>query len=969
MARAGVAAGAATQRAHGQRLEGWARTIVACCFGFGTVALVGCSSGNIKPLVPNDLGGLGSDSSSDLAPAGPLPDVTQYVDPFIGTSDAPSVVNPVGGGAGGSDFPGAALPFGMVQLSPDTPNASPSGYGYESTAITGFSMTHFSGAGCSNNGDLPILPLVGPSATSFPYQHTNEHASPGYYDVTSDDGIRAELTATLRSGAMRLTFPANSNATVVVDASRSQTSASISGATLTATVGNDGLTGATTGGRFCGVGSFPIYFTIAFDRAWSAATIGGGKALLSFDTSQGLVVNVKVGMSYFNQANSKANLTAENPGWDFDGLHDAAKSAWNTRLNAIQITGGATDDLTKLYTALYHSLLHPNVYSDVTGDYVGFDGANHAVSGGHVQYANFSGWDIYRSQVQLGALLFPDLWSDVVQSLVNDAQQCGAFPKWSSANGEDNIMIGDPGSMIVANSYAFGATQFDTQGALAIMRKMTTDPSAACNGTVELPGLFSYASLGYSAGRPSETLEMAARDAAVARFAAAVGDDDLSRITNARAGLWRAQLNTATPPAPTTQPRNGDGTFPTAIDPAGGWNAGFTEGSVEQYTWYVPQDPRSLFDALGGNAAVVSRLDTFFTKMNAGQSSANCYLGNEPDFSTPFLYDWAGAPWRTQDVVHRALTEAFGTDPGGMPGNDDLGAMSSLAVWFMLGLYPEVPGAGGLAIASPAFSGITVHLGNGKTLQINASGLPGHYIQSAKLNGAATTSLWLPVDTLLAGATYDFVLGDAASQWGSGNGDAPPSFGPGSFASPAAAYNARGITPNATPTAGNFDGLGFSYSNEALAAAGVSGTSFNFANVAFSWPAAQSTLDNVLVAGQTLTFTTAQKGGSLAWLGAAELGPSSGSGTIHYSDGSSAPFTLAFSDWTLNGGGGAILAGNQAAITTTSRNASSGTSEAINVYVFYAATPLDSTRTIASVTLPAQVNAGQIHLFSYALTP
>ncbi|HEX4457186.1 MAG TPA: GH92 family glycosyl hydrolase [Polyangia bacterium] len=913
-------------------------------------------------------GGAKNRGGAASSPRGPLPDVTRYVDPFIGTSDAPSVVNPVGGGGGGSDFPGAAVPFGMVQLSPDTPHASPSGYGYESTAITGFSMTHFSGAGCANMGDLPMLPLVDPTQPTFPYQHANEHAAPGYYDVTSNDGLRVELTATARSGAMRLTFPANAHARVIFDASRSQTSASIGGATITANAGGDGLVGTTTGGRFCGVGSYPVYFAIGFDRAWQTSSVSNGKATLGFDTSTNAVVNIKVGLSYVSEANAQANLAAENPGWSFDTIRDRAKTEWNTRLNAIGVAGGAPDDLTKLYTALYHSLLHPNVYSDVGGDYMGFDKAKHTVAAGHVQYASFSGWDIYRSQVQLMALLFPDSWNDVVQSLVNDAQQCGAYPKWSAENGEDNIMIGDPGSMIVANSYAFGATGFDRKTALAIMRKMTLDASAACNGTVELPALSPYESVGFSPGRPSETLEMAARDAAVARFAAAAGDADLARITAARSAAWRNQLNPATTPAPTTQPRNRDGSFVAPIAPAGGWNAGFTEGSVEQYTWYVPQDPRSLFDALGGDAAVVTRLDAFFTTLNAGQSSANCYLGNEPDFSTPFLYDWAGAPWRTQDVVHRALTEAFSTAPGGMPGNDDLGATSSLAVWLMLGLYPEVPGVGGLAIASPAFSGITMHLGNGKTLQINASGLPGHYIQSATLNGAATTSLWLPASTILAGATLDFVLGAAPSTWGGAPADAPPSFGPGTFATPGAAYDSRGISPNATPTAGNFDGVGFSYSQEAIAGAGVSGATFTFANVTFPWPAAGSTLDNIVVAGQTLTFTAGQTGGRIAWLGAADEGPASGSGTLHYTDGTSTPFTLTFGDWTLGGGVVGVSAGNRIALTTKTRNNPVGV-QTLNTYVFYASTPLDATRTIANVTLPGQVSAGQIHLFSYALTP
>ena len=223
------------------------------------------------------------------------------------------MTNPVGGGAGGSDFPGASLPWGSVAFSPDTPGGEPSGYAYEDSSITGFSLTHFSGAGCPNGGDLPILALADPAVTTFPFQHGNEHAAPGYYDVTSDAKVRVELTATLRTGMARFTFPAGSKATVVFDASRSQTAGKITSYEITAAQTKDGLTGHSIGGRFCGGGSFPIYYTVQFDRAWTAATIQDGKAVLSFDASANKTVQMKIGISYFNQANSKLNLDSENP--------------------------------------------------------------------------------------------------------------------------------------------------------------------------------------------------------------------------------------------------------------------------------------------------------------------------------------------------------------------------------------------------------------------------------------------------------------------------------------------------------------------------------------------------------------------------------------------------------------------------------------------------------------------------------
>jgi predicted alpha-1,2-mannosidase len=902
----------------------------------------------------------------DATPVPPLPDVTHFVDPLIGTAPAPNVTHPVGGGEGGSVFPGATVPWGMVQFSPDTPHGSPSGYGYDDTSITGFSLTHFSGAGCPNEGDLPVLPLIDPNATSFPFAHTDEHAQPGYYDVTSADHIRVELTATARTGLARFTFPAGKGATLVFDATRSQTAASIPTAQVAA-VGTDGLAGYSIAGRFCGGDSFPIYFTVAFDHAWTSSQLTGGKAVLSFPA--GATVLMKVGISYVSQAGSKQNLDAEESGFDFDGVRAAAQATWNTRLNAIQVSGGTDDAKTMLYTALYHALIHPNVYSDVDGSYIGFEKVSHTAPSGHVQYANFSGWDIYRSQVQLMALLYPDVWSDVVQSLVTDAQQCGAFPKWSQNNVEDNVMAGDPGSLIVANAYAFGVRGFDTNGALAVMRAMTMQPGAACNGAVELPALDQYAGLGYvtPGWSASDTLEYAARDAAVAQFAAALGDAPLARITAARSTYWRNQLDTGATPI-SIQPRNADGTWPAPIAPADGFNAGFTEASAEQYGWYVPGDLRSLFDAMGGNAAVVARLDTFFTDINAGGSSAYCYIGNEPDFSAPFLYDWAGAPSHTQDVVHRALTGAFANTPGGLPGNDDLGATSSLIVWFMLGLYPEVPGAPGVAIASPAFPSITVHLAGGKTLAIAATGT-GHFVQSATLNGAATTSLWLPVSTILAGAALSFTLGDSASDWGSAAGDAPPSFGPGQTATIGDARNCAGISADATPSAGDFDGFGWSYSREAFAAAGVTGATVTFNGATFPWPAASASLDNAIPVGQTITFTTQQQGGTLAFLGAASDGPSTGTVTLRYTDGTTATAPLTFSDWTLGGGGAAIDPSNQIAITTTYRHHASGQADGTKTYVFYAAVPLAANLTLASVTLPPVADRGRLHVFSLALAP
>ena len=886
----------------------------------------------------------------------PSTDVTQYVNPFIGTGPA-NVMNPVGGGTGGSVFPGAVVPWGMVQFSPDTPNGEPSGYAYDDTSITGFSLTHFSGAGCPNNGDLPFMASRA-GGGGFAYQHGNEHATPGYYDVTSNDGVRVELTATQRTGFARFTIPGGG--TVSLDATRSQTASNIP-SMVTANATNDGLDGYTVGGHFCGGGTFPIYFSIRFDQPWTAQTIGSGRATLSFGTN---AVLMRVGLSYFSQANAKLNLDTENPGWDFAGVRAQAKAEWNRRLGVIQVSGGSDDAKIELYTALYHALLHPNVYSDVSGDYIGFEHVNHHTD--RVQYANFSGWDIYRSWAQLSALLFPDVTSDIVQSLVNDAQQCGAFPKWSQNNVEDDVMAGDPGSLIVANAYAFGATNFDTQAALAIMRDMSFTP-AACNGAVELPALDLYMGLGYSAGptwSASDALEYAARDLAVSQFAEALGDHALARALRPRSAYWRNALH----PNGLMEPRNADGSWVTPLlGPADGFNSGFVEGNAEQYTWFVPHDPRGLFDALGGNAAVVPRLDAFFTQINAGGRDPYSYLGNEPGFATPWLFNWAGAPSHTQDVVHRAIAEVFSTAPGGLPGNDDLGATSSWLVWALLGMYPELPGTGGVTLASPSFDDVVVHLAGGKTLHLHTSGLPDHVVQSLQVDGQTSTRLWLPIETILAGTTLDFTLGPAPSSWGTAAADAPPSFGPGDFNTADQAFDDYGVSDDA-PNSANFDGFGWSFSGPALTQAAGSGGSFTFGGVTFPWQSQAGQLADVIAQGQTIMVASGP-GGRLAFLGTASAGPSSGTGTLIYADGSREPFTLSFSDWTLNAGTAQPVPGTQIAITTHYRNDMNGNHDNTNTYVFYASVTLNASKTLDSIVLPGFVSAGRIHLFAFAWAP
>jgi predicted alpha-1,2-mannosidase len=397
--------------------------------------------------------------------------------------------------------------------------------------------------------------------------------------------------------------------------------------------------------------------------------------------------------------------------------------------------------------------------------------------------------------VQLAAVVAPDETSDMMQSMVDSAAECGALPQWALESTETAVMVGDPADPLLASAYAFGARGFDTKAALAAMVKDATDPTAACNGFLARKGLAAYLARGYCPmddpnapnGPASTTLEYALDDFAIAQFAGALGDSATKATFLGRAKNWKnvfdpaasgtASLILGYPEPRLTQDMDGMPVFQPVVD-VGKTVDGFVEGNASQYTFLVPHDVAGLVTALGGDPNANARLDTLFMQVNAGLDQPYFYMGNEPGFATPWQYPWAGAPWRTQAVVRTILTQAFGTGPGGLPGNDDLGAMSSWQVWAMLGLYPEVPGVGGFVLGSPTFTKATITLAGGKTLVItgrNASA-DAPYVQSLSVNGTSTTSTWLAWSSVAAGGTVDFTLGKTQSSWGSGAADRPPSF-------------------------------------------------------------------------------------------------------------------------------------------------------------------------------------------------
>ena len=714
-----------------------------------------------------------------------IPDLTRYVNPFIGTADGAPGYDM--GNAAGNTPPGAAYPFGMVLWSPDTTTEA-GGYRYAHHAIHGFSVTHFSGRGISCWQDLPFMAIPGvPDAAtgsagtaSGSFSHANEQAAPGYYGVQLDSGVKVETTVTQRTGFGRFTFPASDRGTVLVNAGGSANGNW--GNTWVQINGDRELHGAVTSGNCGGWFSYTLYFVVLFDQSAVSSGVQDGTAYLTFATANQTAVQAKVGLSFVSFTNAYANLLAESPGWDFESVREQASAAWNRRLAGIQVSGGdaggAQDLKTVFYTALYHASIHPSTFSDANGEYLGFDGVVHQTS--RTQYHNIPSWDFYRSLVPLLAITAPDVASDLAQSLVDDAQQDpgGGLPRWVHAATDSCGMVGDDGAKVIATAYAFGAKDFDARGALAAMVRGATLPGTSSAGCPEREGIEDYLGLGYVStatwGSASRTLEYASSDFSISQFANALGDPSTARDFLRRAQSWRNLVHNDY-----IVPRDSNGNFLSGFSPDGCVSDAFVEGSGGQYAFMVRFNALGLFDSMGSPGEAVARLDRHFQQLNAGPCSEFAFMGNEISLKTPWMYDFAGAPWKTQQVVRRILLELYANSPGGMPGNDDGGVLSSWVVFASIGLYPQISGVGGLAVGSPIFPRILIRLAGGGQIQIDApdAAAAKPYVQDLGINGQDYRSSWIPWKLLSKGAEIAFALSDSPSRnWGSHRSVAPPSF-------------------------------------------------------------------------------------------------------------------------------------------------------------------------------------------------
>lgn len=785
-------------------------------------------------------------------------DLAGHVNPFAGTRPGPGTFG------GGHNFPGATLPFGMVQLGPDTSPSAPhsGGYDHRDNHIHGFSLTHLNGAGCALYGDFPLLPTTEPIDSSPAarggglqgrfqpgFSHSEEAAWPGFYEVRLNPvrgaDIDVALTATTRTGLARFEFPANPHASVLIDAGGS--AQPNDSAAVAVDPGRREISGTASSGLFCGQRPrYRVYFAAVFDRRFDASGTWEGGALdpggaaaedsqgpstnprttaqagayASFDTRKNRTVTARVGISFVSVEGARANLAAESQGKGFGEIGRNARARWNQALGRVRVSGGPERLLDTFYTALYHVFLAPRTFNDVGGAYPGMDGQIHQARG-RTQYADFSGWDTYRTQVQLLSILTPERASDMMKSLLADAEQSGCLPRWPYANGQSMTMVGDPADPLLASAAAFGAGAFNRRAALEAMVKGATQSCRSANGEyLQRQGLAQYMALGYVPfdldtntrnansiygdpdavwGSAATTLEYGVADFAIAQFAArSLHDRATYRTFMKRSAGWRRLFN---PASGMVEPRYGDGRFQTPYDNLRG--GGFVEGNSAQYTWMVPQDPAGLVARMGGPARAAARLDHFLRELNGGPGGTHtdhALLGNEPTLQTPWLYDWMRRPYRTQAAVRRALLTLYDTSPDGYPGNDDLGTLSAWYVFGALGIYPEVPGVGVLALSSPLFARAEIRLphrrralilaaaseqasaGTGKrrhrvTRSLSATAAP--YIQALRVNGRPYAKPWTTYCALARGATLSFQLGRRPDRlWGAAAAAAPPSFGP-----------------------------------------------------------------------------------------------------------------------------------------------------------------------------------------------
>lgn len=707
---------------------------------------------------------------------------TSYVDPFIGT------------GGHGHTYPGASLPFGMVQLSPDTRLEGwdgCSGYHNADSVIYGFSHTALSGTGIPDYGDILVMPGNGdrvlkngyaqPADSGYgsSFSKSDEEAAPGYYRVTLPDyGVTAELTATLRCGMHRYTFARDRRASLLFDLKHRDTVLE-SQLTVVSEREIEGFRRSTAWAR-----DQHVYFVARFSRPVTKTMLASGdrflpgvssasgtniKAIFTFSNDSGEPLLVKVGISAVSIDGARKNLDAEIPGWDFEAVRDSADSEWNRELSRIRVRGGSASDKRKFYTALYHAFLVPNMYTDVDGRYRGMDMKIHA-DADHDQYTVFSLWDTFRAEHPLFTLVQQKRTRDFIRTFLAQYEQGGLIPIWELAANYTGCMIGYHAIPVIVDAYVKGLRDFDVAEAFTAMKKSADQDHL---------GLKQYREYGYIPGNTesesvSKTLEYAYDDWCIATMAA-----ELGRKADYRRFIRRAQFyrNLYDPVSGFMRGKQ-NGTWHTPFDPTE-VNFYYTEANSWQYSFFVPQDIDGLIELMGGTEKTAARLDSLFAAdsrtTGRRQSDITGLIGqyahgNEPSHHMAYLYNAVGQPWKTQKLVRRIMNDLYSDRPDGLAGNEDCGQMSAWLVMSAMGLYQVTPGIPAYALGSPLFKEIELVLENGSVFTINAekNSRDNVYIQSALLNGTPYGKNYISHADIMAGGTLTLHMGSRPNrEWGS----------------------------------------------------------------------------------------------------------------------------------------------------------------------------------------------------------
>ena len=702
----------------------------------------------------------------------------QYVNPLIGTDFT------------GNTYPGAQVPFGSIQLSPD--NGLPgwnriSGYYYPDSTIAGFSHTHLSGTGAGDLYDIMFMPVTRPYKEAEPplgihssFSHNDEFASAGYYRVLLKDyNINVELTATERCGIQRYTFP-KAESSIFLNLKKAMNW----DFTLDSYI--EVVDSCTIRGYRISQGWSPeqhVYFQTRFSRPFDdyqidktdITTKEKGKigmayiARFDFNTEKDEEILVTTALSGVSMEGAALNLQTEAPKDDFDYYYAQAVSNWNTQLGKIKIEGGSTDDQTVFYTALYHSMLAPTIYSDVDGSYMGADRKIHKAEG-WTNYSTFSLWDTFRASHPLFTYTQPERANDMIKGFLEFYKQSGALPLWNLYGWETNMMIGYHAVPVIVDAYLKGIGDFDPELAL--------EACVASANRDDYHGIGEYKSMGYvpaysdpklwKSWSMSKTLEYAYDDYCIARMAEKMGKADIAQEFYKRSENYRNVFN---PASSFMQPRDEKGNFAKDFK-AETYTEDICESNGWQYFWSVQHNIDDLIRLVGGEERFAQRLDSMFTYTPASDEELPIFStgmigqyahGNEPSHHVIYLYNKVKQPWKTQQYAAKVMHELYTNEPGGLCGNEDCGQMSAWFVFSAMGFYPVDPISGQYEIGTPMFPRVELKLANGKTFTVSAPAVSREniYIQSVKVNGEPYKKSYLTHDLIMSGATVEFEMGAA----------------------------------------------------------------------------------------------------------------------------------------------------------------------------------------------------------------